>query len=127
MNWSPKMGNFIMCQAKQLWTPLIVMALLGTGGIGLGGGKEEGTFVKVEARGKLKTGIVAIGGETTGTILATKDAKLELDLSANKELQDRAQNLNGKVVLVTGMLHVRKGVETPQRVILAVATLKAAD
>ena len=43
---------------------------------------------KVEMKGTLRTGIVAIGGETTGTIIETKE-------------------LNGKMVVVTGELNMR--------------------
>jgi len=43
---------------------------------------------KVEMKGTLRSGIVAIGGETTGTIIETKE-------------------LNGKMVVVTGELNMR--------------------
>jgi hypothetical protein len=82
---------------------------------------------KVELKGKLTTGIVAIGGETTGTVIATKDGKFELDFGKDKEMRAKAKQLNGKTVVVTGTLTVRKGVEVKERKIVIVTTLKPAD
>lgn len=81
---------------------------------------------KVEMTGTLKTGIVAIGGETTGTILKTKKGTYELDFGKDKELRARAEKLNGKEVVVSGTLVIRKGVEVKERKIITVKTLKAA-
>lgn len=112
---------------KLLGAILLGLGILGLNGNPLeGGGKDGDSIIKVEARGKLKTGVVAIGGETTGIILVTKDGKLELDLG-KQELKDQAEKLSGKVVVVTGNLSIRKGVETGQRLIVNVGTLKAAE
>jgi hypothetical protein len=81
---------------------------------------------KVEMTGKLRTGVVAIGGETTGIIIETKKGRFELDLGKNKELRARAAKLNGKQVTVTGTLVIRKGVEVKERRIITVKTLKEA-
>lgn len=81
---------------------------------------------KVEMKGTLRTGIVAIGGETTGTILQTKDGTFELDFGKNKDLRQKAEKLNGKTVMVTGTLEVRKGVEIKERRIITVASLEEA-
>lgn len=100
--------------------------------ISLAAGGEPGAkiskegFIKVEARGVLKTGIVAIGGETTGTILTTPAGTLELDFAKKRDLQLLAEKLDGKEVVVTGALTIRKGVEVRQRLIVAVQKLKAA-
>ncbi len=88
-------------------------------------GAEKGPK-KVEKTGKLKTGIVAIGGETTGTIVETKDGTFELDLGKDKELRAKAEKLSGKKVTVTGTLEVRKGVEVKERKIIKVTELKEA-
>ena len=88
-------------------------------------GDEPSYVLKVEVKGTLQTGIVAIGGETTGTVIKTKNGTFELELS--KELQVQAEKLNGKTVVVTGNLTVRPGVEVRQRSIITVGTLKAAD
>ena len=89
--------------------------------------KAEESYVKVEIKGTLQTGVAAIGGETTGTVIRTKNGTLELDLAKDKDLQAQANKLNGKTVLVTDSLTVRRGVEVRQRYIVTVASLKPAD
>jgi hypothetical protein len=86
--------------------------------------KDADAYVKVEAKGKLATGIVAIGGETTGVVINAGKLSLELDL--DKKLQPEAEKLNGKVVIVTGTLYVKPGVTRGPRTIIKVATLKEA-
>ena len=76
-----------------------------------------------EWTGKLETGIVAIGGETTGVVLTTKSGRFELQL--NKEQREKAEKLNGKQVTVTGKLTIKKGVEVRERRIIEVTTIKA--
>jgi hypothetical protein len=82
---------------------------------------------KVEYKGTLHTGIVAIGGETTGINIDTKDGTFELDLGTDRKLLKKAEELNGKKVVVKGTLEVRKGVEIAERKIITVTSLKAAD
>jgi len=81
---------------------------------------------KVELQGKLRTGIVAIGAETTGTIIETKDGAFELDFGKDKALREKADKLNGKAVQVAGTLTIRKGVEVKERKIVAVSKLEEA-
>jgi hypothetical protein len=81
---------------------------------------------KVELTGTLRTGIVAIGGETTGTVIETKKGKFELEFGKQKELRKKAEKLNGKDVTVTGTLEVRKGVEVKERKIVTVTSLEPA-
>jgi hypothetical protein len=76
---------------------------------------KDDLFVKVTIRGTLKTGIVAIGGETTGTQVTAGGTTWELDLSKDKDLQALAQKLNGQTVVVSGTLTVRKTVAAPPR------------
>jgi len=85
------------------------------------------SYIKVEIRGRLRTGLVAIGGETTGTQVRTSDGTVELDFQGNKDLLDRARQLNGKDVVVTGSLTVKPGVEIRQRLIVKVVTLRSAN
>ena len=85
------------------------------------GKKDEGK--KVEMKGTLEVGIAAIGGETTGTIIKTKDGTFELDLSKNKEAQQKAIKLSGKDVTVSGTLIVKPGVEVKERKIITVTAL----
>ena len=73
--------------------------------------------------GTLRTGIVAIGGETTGTTLTTKDGTRELEFGNNQKLRSLAGKLNGKQVLVSGLHQSRKGVEIKRREIITVKTL----
>lgn len=90
-------------------------------------GDEEGYF-KIEAKGKLKTGIVAIGGETTGTLLNTGKIGVELDFGNDDKLRKTAEELDGKIVLVTGNLISKMGVTIKKtRLIVQVKTLKAAN
>lgn len=81
---------------------------------------------KVELTGTLRTGVVAIGGETTGIIMETKKGKFELTFGKQKELRDKAENLNGKAVTAIGTLEIRKGVEVKERKIVTVISLEEA-
>ncbi len=111
----------------------LAMSLLGLGIIWMAGDapatgqdKKADSYIKIHARGKLETGIMAIGGETTGTVLKTKGGTLELDLAKNK-LTDQAEKWNGKDVVVTGELSIRKGVEIRQRLIVIVERIVASE
>src|SRR5947207_1141086 len=91
-------------------------------------GKGADSFIKITAKGALRTGLVAIGGETTGTTITTKDGTLELDFGKNKKLRDLAAKLDKKPVEVTGTLTMRQGVENPRtRLIVRVTQLKAVE
>jgi hypothetical protein len=81
---------------------------------------------RIQVQGKLSTGIMAIGGETTGTILTTKGGTWELDFAGNKQLRKLADRLNGKTVIVTGTPERREGVEIKERRIIKVKTLESA-
>jgi hypothetical protein len=69
--------------------------------------KEAESYLKVEAKGKLRTGIMAIGGETTGTLITTPGGTFEVELPEKTD----ADKLNGKTVKITGSMYQRKGVE----------------
>ena len=83
-------------------------------------------FVKVTVKGKLKTGVIAIGGETTGTAIVADGIRWELDFGKNADLLAQAQKLSGTRVLVKGRLQRKKGVEIGERWIVAVRSLVAA-
>lgn len=89
--------------------------------------KADASYMKIEAKGKLKAGIVAIGSETTGFELETKTGTVELNFGRNRDMQAKASNLDGKTVAVTGTLVVRKGVEVKLRVIVNVTSVKEAE
>ena len=80
--------------------------------------------ISVTVVGTLRTGIVAIGGETTGTTITSKGIKWELDLGNNAELRAAAEKLDGKLVKVNGTLERRSGVEIKDRWIVTVVSLK---
>ncbi len=80
----------------------------------------------IEVQGKLSTGMMAIGGETTGTILTTEEGTWELDFSGSRKLSELADKLDGKTVVVTGVSERRKGVEIEERRIIKVQSLETA-
>lgn len=83
------------------------------------------SYIRVEIKGTVRTGIVAIGGETTGTLIATKQGSFELD-TKNPKLRQALEKLDGKTAVVTGTLNFRKGVERGQRMVVTVTDVKAA-
>lgn len=88
--------------------------------------KDAEESIQVEIHGTLETGIAAIGGETTGTIIKANNVVWELDLGGKKELAELAEKLNNQPVVVSGRYTKKKGVEIPERHIVVVKSLKAA-
>ena len=80
-------------------------------------------FVRVQIRGTLKTGLMAIGGETTGTIISADGITWELDCTGNKEIMGALERLHGKTVYVQGKLEMKKGTEIRKRWIVHVEGL----
>ncbi|HUR56626.1 MAG TPA: hypothetical protein VM029_02880 [Opitutaceae bacterium] len=77
--------------------------------------------------GTVHTGIMAIGGETTGIQLETAAAgSYELDTRGNPELAAAFANLDGKKAIVTGDYRPRAGVEVKERRIIVVREVRAA-
>ena len=85
--------------------------------------KEEKDGVTIKIVGKLAHGVMAIGGETTGTTVTAENMTFELQLSG-KEQQKLAEKLNGKKVVASGKLTMKRGVERGNRWIVQVKTLK---
>ncbi|NND96542.1 MAG: hypothetical protein HKN47_04335 [Pirellulaceae bacterium] len=83
--------------------------------------------INVTVVGTLRTGIIAIGGETTGTTITAKGITWELDLGKKAEIRQAAEMLTGKKVIVRGSLERRKGVEVQQRWIVSVTGLQVTD
>jgi hypothetical protein len=83
--------------------------------------------IQVTVIGKLQTGVVAIGGETTGTTITARDITWELEFGKNDELRKAADKWNGQQVTVTGSLERRAGVEVKQRWIVTVSSLKGPE
>jgi hypothetical protein len=76
--------------------------------------------------GTVRTGIMAIGGETTGIVLATRAGDYELDVRGDRELAAKLETLNGKKIIVTGDYRPRRGVEVKERRIIIVREVRAA-
>jgi hypothetical protein len=81
-----------------------------------------GEVVQLEIKGKVTTGVVAIGGETTGVVIATTPQGFTCELEG---LTDAS--LNGKTAVVTGTLTIKPGVEVRTRTILKLASARAAE
>ncbi len=81
--------------------------------------KKEGT-IDLEVKGTLTTGIVAIGGESTGVSIATKDG-FTCEVAGVKD-----DKLNKKTVVVKGSFAVKEGVEVKQRRILTAKSVEEA-
>lgn len=77
----------------------------------------------VDIRGKLRHGVVTIGGETTGTTIQVENITWELDLSADEDWSAKADRLSGKTVRVKGRLTKKEGVEVGDRWIVKVEKL----
>jgi hypothetical protein len=86
---------------------------------------SKGQKVEVQVKGKMVGGIMAIGGETTGTVIGARKVIWELDISG-PGLKDKAILLNGKIVVVTGVVQQKPGVEIAKRTILKVKTMEQA-
>ena len=85
-----------------------------------------GDYIKVEIRGTLRSGMMAIGGETTGTVVSARGATWDLDLTKGPDGRNRAESLDGRPVLVKGSLEIRPGVERRERAIVTVTSLEPA-
>jgi hypothetical protein len=76
--------------------------------------------------GTVRTGLMAIGGETTGIVLTTRAGEYELDVRGDREAAAKLEVLNGKEIIVTGDYRPRRGVEVKERRIIIVRGFRAA-
>lgn len=86
--------------------------------------KTSDDSIEVTVFGRLKTGLVAIGGETTGTTITAQGITWELDLSDSPAFAKLAEELDGKRAVVQGSLEHRAGVEVQDRWIVKVTALQ---
>jgi hypothetical protein len=86
-------------------------------------GRDSVDYVKVEIRGMLQTGIMAIGGETTGIIIKAGDWSWDLDLGTDRQLHELAARLHGKTAVVRGTLKRISGIERGERHVVVVESL----
>jgi outer membrane protein OmpA-like peptidoglycan-associated protein len=79
-----------------------------------------------EWTGRVMTGMMAVGGETTGILLAVGEPgtgdRFELQ-PANQAMRERLRALDGRTVTVRGTLDTREGVEVRRRRILTVTEI----
>ena len=90
-------------------------------------GRDGGHYAKVELKGIIQTNMAAIGGETTGAVIKVGDLFWDLDLGENRALQELAERLNGKTVLIKGILMKIKGIERGERDVVVVESLSSFD
>lgn len=79
--------------------------------------------IKIDMTGKIETGIVSIGGETTGTVISSNGIVWELDFQDNPQLAQSARVLNSRTVNVKGTLTRVPGTEIKYRWIVNVDSL----
>ena len=80
----------------------------------------------VVCHGKLRCGMVAVGGETTGTNLSINALTWELQI-ADPQLKALAESNHRKEVTVTGTLQHLKGTERSGRWVVTVKSLTVRD
>jgi hypothetical protein len=76
-----------------------------------------------EWTGRITTGLMAIGGETTGIVLVTDRDQIELQ-PADQAMRQRLQGLNGQTVTIRGTLETMRGVEIRTRRIIKVTEIQ---
>jgi outer membrane protein OmpA-like peptidoglycan-associated protein len=72
-----------------------------------------------EWTGRVQTGMMAVGGETTGIVLTVGNDRFELQ-AADETMTRQLRDLNGKTATIRGTLDVRPGVEVQSRRIITV-------
>jgi hypothetical protein len=102
-------------------TALLVGAALLLGAWPGRGGEGDKPGIELEIKGTVRTGLAAIGGETTGVVIGTKEG-FGCELKGVKD-----QSVNKKTCVVKGTYNVKEGVEIRKRAILTVSSIKVAD
>lgn len=70
---------------------------------------------------------MAIGGESTGVAVVTRNGDhVELDLTENN-LLDASEELDGREVVIVGTMIKKRGLEIPERNILVAIDIRAID
>ena len=81
--------------------------------------------IQVTVVGRLASGVMAIGGETTGTTITANNITWELDLQDDEQLVEAVDRLGKSRARVTGTLIKKRGVEIRERMIVLVDTITA--
>src|SRR4029077_20780421 len=88
---------------KEVLPMALTQALLMILALGASPGPPAGgDYIKVEVRGTLRAGMMAVGGETTGTVCPARGATWDLALKGVPEGRQKAESLDGRPVLVKG-------------------------
>ena len=85
---------------------------------------EPGERIDVTVRGIVKSGVMAIGAETTGTTITANGITWDLEMRGKQT--STASGLNGRLAVVTGELTVARGVERRDRQVVKVKSIRAA-
>lgn len=80
---------------------------------------DDSQFVDVLVQGVVQTGMMAMGGETTGVIISA--ANIQWELEADASVAEQLAGHDGQVVLVRGRLRRVPGVEMAERWIVKVS------
>jgi hypothetical protein len=88
------------------------------------GERGRGEYIDVTVMGALRTGVMAIGAETTGVTISSGGVTWELDLQGHQ--REVASKLNGHNALVSGRLTKAGGVELKARFIIKVRSIRPA-
>lgn len=83
--------------------------------------------VQVEITGRVRTGVVSIGAETTGAMIAADGIVMELDFQNDEQLLEAARHLGTSMARVKGRLKPVAGVEVSKRWIVKVDSLAPID
>jgi len=100
---------------RMSWMVFLLCVVMGT----LVLAQKDKEPAEQEWTGTVHTGIVAVGGETTGIVLETTKGKFELKAATDPVLRD-LKKADGKNVTVRGTLARQPGVEKSERVIITV-------
>lgn len=87
-----------------------------------GAGKPD-EYVNVTITGTLKTGVMAIGAESTGVTITANGVTWDLEIERHQ--RDAVSNLDGARAMVSGQLRHAGGIEVTGRFIVTVRTVKA--
>lgn len=84
--------------------------------------KKVEDSVQVNMVGTIETGIMAIGGETTGVMITSGNISWELQVPA--ALREKVEGFNGRKARVKGQLEKKAGVEIRERWIVTVESVE---
>jgi trans-2-enoyl-CoA reductase len=85
---------------------------------------EHDERIDVTVRGIVKSGVMAIGAETTGVTITANGVTWDLELQGKQA--NTAAELDGRMAVVAGQLARKRGVERAERYVVKVKSIKAA-